>query len=132
MRFRSCFTLGLAMALAGCGGSSTAPMTQTTTTTTTATDSPLVASATIDIPPADYAAGKTTTNFTPSSINLAVGGTITWTNHDLVGHTTKSSANLWDGEIGVGGNFTRTFPTAGTYDYICTIHAGMGGTITVK
>ena len=30
------------------------------------------------------------------------------------------------------GTFTRTFTTAGTFTYTCTLHAGMNGTVTVQ
>jgi plastocyanin len=31
-----------------------------------------------------------------------------------------------------GATFTRTFPSAGTFQYHCTIHPGMVGTVTVQ
>jgi plastocyanin len=34
--------------------------------------------------------------------------------------------------MGPNGDFRRTFTVAGTFNYRCTIHAGMDGTIIVQ
>ena len=71
--------------------------------------------------------------FGPSSKTVAVGTTITWTNQDAVGHTVTSTSGLFDsGTLGQGGTFSFTFTTAGIFDYRCTIHPSMTGTITVQ
>jgi plastocyanin len=31
-----------------------------------------------------------------------------------------------------GGTYSHTFNTPGTYDYLCTLHSNMTGTITVN
>ncbi|TAK11960.1 MAG: hypothetical protein EPO35_11850 [Acidobacteria bacterium] len=135
MRLKVCLVLGSVLILASCGssgGSTTSPSSTTSTTTTTTT--PAASAVTVDIPSADYATGKTTTNFSPGSVTVAVGGTVTWTNNDIITHTSTSTqaGQTWNSEIAAGARFARVFPTAGSFDYRCTIHTGMSGTITVR
>jgi plastocyanin len=65
---------------------------------------------------------------------VAVGGSLTWTG---VGgtHTVRSQGSpsfTSSGNLGDGDTFTRTFGTAGTYEYDCEIHGGqMTGRVVV-
>jgi plastocyanin len=142
MHVRTFLVLGAVLALAACGSSggatSTSPTTVTTTTTTT-TPTGGGATAAVEVPAPDastgeYGQGKNEaqSSFTPSNITVSVGGTVTWTNHDITAHTTTSTGGAWNGALNPGGTFSRAFPTAGTFDYRCTIHPTMSGTITVK
>lgn len=71
-------------------------------------------------------------SFTPNSLTVPVGTSVTWTNKDAVTHTVTSDTGLFDsGNLTSGSKYTYTFPTAGTYAYHCKIHAGMTGTIVV-
>lgn len=71
-------------------------------------------------------------SFSPPSITVARGATITWTNMDSVRHTVTSDTNLFDsGFLSPGSTFKFTFNTPGTYTYHCNIHSSMTGTITV-
>jgi len=73
------------------------------------------------------------TAFTPRSITVPVNTTIKWTNKDGMIHTVTSSTGLFDsGNISSGGVYSRQFTATGTYPYVCTIHAGMTGTVTVQ
>ena len=75
----------------------------------------------------------TTTAFNPDVTDVAVGGTVTWTNNDAVAHTSTSNGTGWNsGTIAPGGQFSFKFQTAGTYQYHCAIHPGMVGTIVVQ
>ncbi len=70
--------------------------------------------------------------FTPSSITVKEGTTITWTNKDGVTHTITSDTGLFNsGSIGSGGTYTYTFSTAGTYQYHCSIHPSMTAKVIV-
>ena len=71
--------------------------------------------------------------FNPTSKTVAVGTTVTWnwttpTTHNVTFADGPASGNK------SSGTYTRTFNTAGTYTYVCTIHqaVGMTGTITVQ
>ena len=73
------------------------------------------------------------TAFTPRSITVSVNTTIKWTNKDAMAHTVTSTTGLFDsGNINSNGVYSRQFTTAGTYPYVCTIHSGMTGTVTVQ
>jgi len=72
-------------------------------------------------------------DFTPSSITVKKGTTVTWTNNDSVAHTvTADTNNAFDsGNLNPGKNFSHTFDTAGTFAYHCTYHSNMHGSVTV-
>jgi plastocyanin len=72
--------------------------------------------------------------FTPGSISIKKGTTVTWTNKDATGHTVTES----DGQTGPvsqllsnGQTYSFTFSQAGTFHYHCTIHTYMNGTVIV-
>jgi plastocyanin len=71
--------------------------------------------------------------FSPNRLTVAKGTTVTWQNNDNVTHTSTSDTGLWDtGNIAPGGSKDVTFSNAGTFNYHCTIHASMTGTIIVQ
>lgn len=75
----------------------------------------------------------TTTAYAPNPINVAVGGSVVWTNNDSTAHTSTADGGTWSsGSIAPGGTFTASFPTAGTFRYHCLIHPGMIGTVTAQ
>ena len=79
------------------------------------------------------ASSRTTNAFAPSPLTVAVGATVAWTNADSVPHTATADGGAWNsGTIAPGGTFSRTFTSAGSFTYHCTIHPGMVGTITVQ
>jgi plastocyanin len=71
--------------------------------------------------------------FVPMDISAKVGQKITWTNDDPVAHTVtaQKGADFDSGTVNSGGTFSFTPKKAGTIDYVCTIHPGQTGTITV-
>jgi plastocyanin len=72
--------------------------------------------------------------FKPAEITIQAGDTVTWTNEDSVGHdVTGDDFNSGSpGGIANGETFEHTFDQAGTFDYVCTVHPGMEGTVTVE
>ena len=103
----------LALALVACGDDDSAA------TTTAAPDG---GAATIVIE--DFAFNG------PDSV--ATGTTITIENRDGVAHTWTASNGAFDsGSIAGGGSFQFTLDQAGAFDYVCTIHPTMQGSITV-
>jgi plastocyanin len=71
--------------------------------------------------------------FTPSSLSVAAGTTVTWQwNSGGVVHNVTFDDQVTSGNQS-SGSFPRTFATAGSFPYHCTIHAaqGMTGTVTV-
>ncbi len=73
--------------------------------------------------------------FSPSTLTVSRGTTVTWKNTDGIAHTATSDAGVWDtGNMPAGSSKTFTFNTTGTYSYFCTYHRAMGmvGTIIVQ
>ena len=72
--------------------------------------------------------------FNPNPVEIAAGGSVTWTNQDAVPHTATGvdRAVLQSGTIQPGASFTQEFDTAGTFDYFCEFHGNMKGQIIVK
>ncbi|MEK7682340.1 MAG: plastocyanin/azurin family copper-binding protein, partial [Chloroflexota bacterium] len=68
--------------------------------------------------------------FSPRSVTVAAGGTVTWTQRDSTSHTATGpdwgSANLSQGQ-----RFTVTFARPGKITYVCNIHSFMNGEINV-
>ena len=70
--------------------------------------------------------------YSPSSLTISAGDTVSFTNLDNAPHTaTSSDANLDTGTIARNQSADLTFATAGTYTYICSFHRSMRGTIIV-
>jgi plastocyanin len=74
--------------------------------------------------------------FTPSQITAAKGGTVTWTNNDSTTHTVVDDlSNIGgpnSGDIKPGDKYSFTFNKTGSFQYHCSIHPSMRGTIVVK
>jgi plastocyanin len=72
--------------------------------------------------------------FNPSTVNVKVGDTVTWTNDDSVGHdvTGDGFKSGSAGDIQGGATFKHKFDKAGTFKYRCTVHPGMEGEVVVK
>jgi len=71
--------------------------------------------------------------FSPASMTISKGTTVTWKNNDSMVHTSTSDTGVWDtGDIGQGESRTTTFNTAGTFKYHCSLHSYMTGTIVVQ
>jgi plastocyanin len=68
--------------------------------------------------------------FKPKTIDVAVGDMVTWdfrggANHNVIGNGFKSKI------LGKGDTFEHTFNSAGTFNYVCTLHPGMKGAVEV-
>jgi plastocyanin len=123
--FGVCATL-LLFASACSGGGSTAPATNTGNGSGTGTGTSQV--------PANTVIARTGNNFDPPSLTVTVGTTVSFT-FESVGHNvTFNAVNGRPADIPTtaGATVTRTFSTAGTFGYQCTIHGGMTGTIVVQ
>jgi len=70
-------------------------------------------------------------NYNPKNITVKRGAMITWTNYENAIHTITSTGNFDSGNIGIGKSYSRIFNDAGTFNYHCTLHPSMTGTITV-
>src|ERR1700739_3533630 len=70
--------------------------------------------------------------FAPATLTVRVGSTVTWTNKDEEPHTVAASDGSFHSPgMGTGATFAHTFSTAGTFDFVCSIHPMMRGTVVV-
>jgi plastocyanin len=101
------------------------PAPDTVTFSTTATALPTTANVTVG-----------DNFFSPDSVRIAVGGTVTWdwgaggVTHNVT--FTPSAGVPADIANRNSGTQSRTFSTAGTFIYRCTIHAGMNGSVVAQ
>jgi plastocyanin len=71
--------------------------------------------------------------FTPANVQVSVGTTVTWTwASDARDHNVTFGDGTSSGNRAAGATFSKTFPTAGTFTYSCTLHGGMNGSVVVK
>jgi plastocyanin len=110
--------------LAACGGASAGSYgTARSATTTPSRADTQTKAATVGI--ANFAFG-------PAALTLKVGTPVVWTNNDTIAHTVNFTTEHIDSSVlNKGDQFTHTFNTPGTYDYICSIHPFMHGSVTV-
>jgi plastocyanin len=71
--------------------------------------------------------------FTPKTLTVSSGTTVTWKFDDSTQHTVAANDNSFSSSAFANGQtFTHTFASAATVAYHCSIHPFMTGTITVK
>jgi len=76
----------------------------------------------------------TSTGFSPDHMVVVIGinNTVIWTNDDSMPHTVTSTSGAFDsGNMAPGQTFSYTFTSPGTYNYFCTYHSWMKGSVTV-
>jgi plastocyanin len=118
--------LAASVVLAGCSASRP--------TAGTSTNMPM-ASMSVTAPAAPVSGDQVNIDsfaFVPATLTVRAGSTVTWTNHDEEPHTVVASDGSFHSPgLGTGGTFSHTFATAGTFDYVCSIHPMMHGTVVV-
>jgi plastocyanin len=72
-------------------------------------------------------------SFTPTTLTVAAGTQVTWTNRDDIPHTvvTEDKA-IKSNALDTDEKFSYTFSKPGTYSYFCSIHPKMKGTVVVQ
>jgi plastocyanin len=71
--------------------------------------------------------------FSPATVSIAVGDTVTWRNIGHEPHTATADDGSFDtGVVVAGQRSSRIFSKAGTFTYVCTIHPNMKGTVRVS
>jgi LPXTG-motif cell wall-anchored protein len=71
--------------------------------------------------------------FTPATITVNEGDTVTWTNKGPTLHTATAEDGSFDtGNLDKGESGSATFTSAGTISYICTPHPFMTGEVVVR
>ena len=134
--------VGSLVLLTACGSgttSSTGSASTPTPTITVLTPAPTIAQPTPTPAPGSSQVVLITNNsngsfgFTPATLTIRVGTTVSWKNTSSVPHTiTSDDGNAFDsGTVPVGGTFRHTFTTAGTFSYHCNYHPYMRSMIIV-
>ena len=73
--------------------------------------------------------------FSPASLSVPAGSTVTWTNYDTAPHdvkTTSGPLSIHSPMLNKGQSWSFTFTTAGSYGYACTVHPDMTAGLTVR
>ena len=70
--------------------------------------------------------------FTPEVLEVPVGTTVTWVNHDESPHTATADDGAFDtGSLRQDERATVTFDAPGTHRYGCAYHPGITATVVV-
>ena len=119
--FQSGMTPGMSgQAMPGMSGMQSPPASASATTA----DSPA--------PQGGTAVAITDFKFNPATLTVPVGSTVTWTNQDEEPHTIAAKDGSFHSPgMDTHGTYSFTFTTPGSYDYICSIHPFMTGTVVV-
>ncbi|HEX7328799.1 MAG TPA: cupredoxin family copper-binding protein, partial [Casimicrobiaceae bacterium] len=70
--------------------------------------------------------------FKPAVLTVDRGDTIVWKNNDPVPHTATAKGVFDSGSIPAGGSWKYVATKRGRFDYICTFHTIMKGTLVVR
>ena len=72
-------------------------------------------------------------SFGPTTLTVAVGTTVTWTNRDDIPHTVVSDDKVFKSKVlDTDEKFSFTFTKPGTYPYFCSVHPKMTGKVVVQ
>ncbi|WP_410655391.1 plastocyanin/azurin family copper-binding protein [Amycolatopsis sp. lyj-112] len=72
--------------------------------------------------------------YSPATLSVAVGDTVTWTNHDTAPHNvviTDGPEKFTSPTLQQGQTFSHTFTKAGDYSYYCSVHPDMKASVKV-
>lgn len=134
-----------AIGLAGCGGSDSSTS-STTTSESDATSESESDAATGE--PGDDSGGNAAApsgdavrsveveiedfSYRPDPVTIEEGGKVIWKNRDSAPHTATAADGSFDtGTIEEDKIKSETFKEPGTYEYVCSIHPQMHGTVEV-
>jgi plastocyanin len=68
--------------------------------------------------------------FEPKTVEVAPGDTVTW---EFVGNSAHNvTFDDEHSDLMKDGSYERTFDEEGSFDYTCTVHPGMAGTVEVS
>jgi len=130
--------LAVTLILVGvCGCTQTAPPVQPPAPVTTPLLTTQQVATTIPVPQTTTSVSDNTIRiknfaFDPASIRVKVGSTVRWVNQDSVPHRILFTDGADSTVLAGSQSWSRKFDVAGTYDYACTIHPAMQGTVIVE
>lgn len=89
----------------------------------------------VAVPPGARVVDMKDIQFAPRDITVPAGTQVLWVNQDQLAHTVTRSGGAGpafnSGPIAAGGTYLQTFNQPGTVQYLCTLHPGQQGTVTV-
>lgn len=72
-------------------------------------------------------------SFSPATITVTVGTTVTWINRDDIPHKVVSNDDVFKSKVlDTEEKFSYTFSKAGDYPYFCSLHPKMTGKVIVQ
>ena len=71
-------------------------------------------------------------SFDPATRTVERGTTVRWVNQGGTQQNTRATSAWQSENLSPGEDFEVTLQNAGTYDYSCTLHEGMDGSIVVE
>jgi plastocyanin len=82
---------------------------------------------------ADIAVKIDNFTFSPQTTKVKVDDTVTWTNADDIPHTVTSKTSAFRSKaLDTDDKFAFTFTAPGTFEYFCSLHPHMTGSIVVE
>jgi plastocyanin len=83
--------------------------------------------------PTDHRVMMDSSAFVPRALSVKLGDAVVWTNSDPFPHTATSVAGQFDSKrVLPGRSWTYHATRKGTFEYVCSLHPGMTGTLTVE
>jgi plastocyanin len=71
--------------------------------------------------------------FVPQRLTVKAGTTVTWTNADDIPHAIASTTKVFKSKVlDTNDKFSFKFTNVGVYEYFCSLHPHMTGTIVVE
>ena len=71
--------------------------------------------------------------FVPQRVTVKPGTTVTWINEDDIPHAIAATGKEFRSKVlDTNDKFSFTFTTVGTFEYFCSLHPHMTGTIVVE
>lgn len=71
-------------------------------------------------------------DYSPRDLTVSLGTTVTWINSDSVPHDATSGDSWGTALLTENASASISFDEPGSYDYICSVHPYMTGTVTVE
>jgi amicyanin len=100
-----------------------------------AATAPLVAAIVLPVSAQDAPGAVGIDNFTfnPQKMTVKAGTSVTWTNKDDIPHAIAAVSKQFKSKaLDTGDAYSFAFTTPGTYEYFCSLHPHMTGTIVVE